>query len=166
MTSGRILRAATGSALFFIVAPGVVAGLIPWWITGWEVRSTLAPIRIAGVILIAAGVMALVYSFVRFVVEGIGTPAPVAPTERLVVGGLYRHVRNPMYVAVLAIIIGQSLLLGQWSLIWYALVAGGAMAAFARFYEEPALARQFGSQYDLYKDNVPGWWPRVTPWDE
>lgn len=166
MTSGRILRAATGSALFFIVAPGVVAGLIPWWITGWEVRSTLAPIRIAGVILIAAGVMALVYSFVRFVVEGIGTPAPVAPTERLVVGGLYRHLRNPMYVAVLAIIIGQSLLLGQWSLIWYALVAGGAMAAFARFYEEPALARQFGSQYDLYKDNVPGWWPRVTPWDE
>jgi protein-S-isoprenylcysteine O-methyltransferase Ste14 len=164
--SERRLFAAAGSALFFIVAPGVVAGLIPWWITGWEMRSAPTLARVVGVVLISAGMAALVYSFVRFVVEGIGTPAPVAPTERLVVGGLYRYVRNPMYVAVLAIIIGQALLFGQWSLIWYALVAGGAMAAFARFYEEPNLARQFGSQYDLYRDNVPGWWPRVTPWDE
>jgi protein-S-isoprenylcysteine O-methyltransferase Ste14 len=164
--SERRLLAATGSALFFIVAPGVVAGLIPWWITGWEVRSTFAPIRIAGVVLISAGVAALVYSFVRFVVEGIGTPAPPAPTERLVVGGLYRYVRNPMYIAVLAIIIGQALLFTQPTLLLYALVAGGAMAAFAHFYEEPNLARRFGEPYQTYKRNVPGWRPRLTPWDE
>lgn len=166
MSSERRLFAATGSALFFIVAPGVVAGLIPWWITGWVMAPapTLAPV--VGLVLITAGVAALVYSFVRFVVEGIGTPAPVAPTERLVVGGLYRYVRNPMYVAVVAIIIGQSLLLGRWSLIWYALVAAGAMAVFARFYEEPNLARRFGESYTVYRQNVPGWLPRIRPWQK
>src|SRR5438093_9291980 len=89
----RRVMAAAGSAAFFVLAPGVVAGLVPWWLTGWQVRQPLpywAPLRVAGAVLITAGASALVHAFVRFVVEGIGTPAPVAPTERLVVGGLYR----------------------------------------------------------------------------
>ena len=113
----RRVTAAVGSAVFFLVAPGTVVGLIPWLLTGWQLRQLVppyfAPIRVLGAILLVAGLIVLVQAFVRFVVEGLGTPAPIAALERLVVGGLYRYVRNPMYVAVLAAIIGQALLLGQ-----------------------------------------------------
>lgn len=160
------LVASLGSIVFFLVGPVVVAGVIPWWLTGWETEDVVAPFKIVGVIVILAGISALVYSFVRFVVEGLGTPAPVAPTEHLVVGGLYRYVRNPMYVAVLAIIVGQALYFGRPGLVTYALVAGVAMASFARWYEEPALARRFGESYATYRRNVPGWFPRVRPWRE
>src|ERR671920_49229 len=108
----RRSTAAVGSALFFLLAPGVVAGLVPWALTGgWQVREPLpywAPARMLGGVVLLAGVIALVQAFVRFVVEGLGTPAPVAAPERLVVGGAYRHVRNPMYVAVVAAIVGRA----------------------------------------------------------
>lgn len=87
----RKARAAAGSLVFLVLAPGVVAGLIPWWLTGWRVREPLPywlPLRVGGLILLGAGVDVLLRAFVSFVVEGVGTPAPVAPTERLVVGGL------------------------------------------------------------------------------
>lgn len=154
--------AAAGSALFFALAPGVVAGVIPWWITRWEVRqpSYGAPLRIVGVALLVAGVVVLVHAFGRFVVEGAGTPAPIAPTERLVVGGLYRYVRNPMYLAVLAAVIGQALVLGQPALFVYAALLFGIVAAFVRWYEEPVLQRRYGEEYEAYKRAVPAWWPR------
>jgi protein-S-isoprenylcysteine O-methyltransferase Ste14 len=119
---------------------------------------------VAGVILVAAGVAVLVYAFARFVVEGVGTPAPVAPTEHLVVGGLYRYVRNPMYVAVAGIIVGQALLLGQFVLVPYAAAFGVAVAAFVRWYEEPTLRRRFRAEYEAYCLAVPAWWPRWRPW--
>ena len=75
------------------------------------------PIRVVGVLLLAAGVAVLLHAFLRFVVEGVGTPAPVAPTKHLVVGGLYRYVRNPMYLAVAATIVGQALALGRLELL-------------------------------------------------
>ncbi|MCW6010361.1 isoprenylcysteine carboxylmethyltransferase family protein [Micromonospora sp. CPCC 205371] len=156
--------AATGSAVFFALAPGVVAGLVPWWLTGWDTGSAPLAVRAAGGLLTAAGAAVLVHAFARFVAEGAGTPAPVAPTERLVVGGLYRHVRNPMYVAVLAAIAGQGLLLARPVLFLYAVAAGAVMMAFARWHEEPALRRRFGDQYEAYRRNVPGWWPRIRPW--
>ena len=115
--------AAAGSALFFAAAPGFVAGLVPWWLTRWQVRGPLAhwaPVRVAGLIMLILGAIVLVQAFARFVAEGRGTPAPVAPTERLVVGGLYRYVRNPMYLAVVAAITGQGLALGQPVLLGYA----------------------------------------------
>lgn len=161
----RRQSAAAGSIVFFLVAPVVVAGLIPWWITGWEMNPAAGWVRAVGVVLTGLAVLALIYSFGRFVVEGTGTPAPVAPTERLVVGGLYRYVRNPMYVAVVATVLGQALLLAQPVLLLYAVVAGGVMAAFATWYEEPALTRRFGESYETYRRNVPGWLPRLTPWD-
>jgi protein-S-isoprenylcysteine O-methyltransferase Ste14 len=155
--------AAAGSAVFLAVAPGVVAGLVPWWLTGWRVREPLPywmPLRVVGVGLLVGGGAVLVHAFGRFVVEGLGTPAPVAPTRELVVGGLYRYVRNPMYLAVLAAIVGQALALGQLVLLAYAAAVGAAFVAFVHWYEEPTLARRFGDRYQAYREAVPGWWPR------
>jgi protein-S-isoprenylcysteine O-methyltransferase Ste14 len=157
----RRAAAAAGSAAFFVVAPGVVVGLIPWALTGgWDARDPWAPLVVLGAVLLAAGLLVLVYSFVRFVVEGIGTPAPVAPPEQLVVGGLYRYVRNPMYLAVTAMIVGQALILGRPALLLYAAAFVAAVASFVHFYEEPTLARRFGAEYDAYRRAVPAWWPR------
>src|SRR2546422_9363696 len=100
--------AAVGSIAFFVLAPGVVAGVVPWWLTGWRMREPLpfwAPFRALGGALLVAGTLALVYAFVQFVAEGAGTPAPVAPTERLGVSGLYRYGRNPLYLAAIATIV-------------------------------------------------------------
>jgi protein-S-isoprenylcysteine O-methyltransferase Ste14 len=162
------LWAALGSLAFLVVAPGVVAGLIPWWLTGWEVEDPLplwGPLRVVGVALIAVGVVVLLHAFARFVLEGVGTPAPVAPTEHLVVGGLYRYVRNPMYLAVAATIVGQALALGQPVLLVYGAVFWAVVAAFVRWYEEPTLSRTFGEQYEAYRGAVPAWWPRRRPWN-
>jgi protein-S-isoprenylcysteine O-methyltransferase Ste14 len=106
----------------------------------------------------------VLHAFARFVVEGLGTPAPVAPTERLVVGGLYRHVRNPMYVAVAATIVGQVLIFGQPVLLAYAAGFGAIVAAFVHGYEEPVLADRFGADYEAYRRAVPAWRPRLRPW--
>jgi protein-S-isoprenylcysteine O-methyltransferase Ste14 len=154
--------------VFLALAPGVVAGLVHWWLTRWQVEEPFLywlPLRVAGVFLLAAGVVVLLRAFARFVVEGLGTAAPVAPTERLVIGGLYRHVRNPMYLAFAATIVGQALILGQPILLPYAAAFAIAVAAFVRCYEEPTLRRQFGEQYEAYRRAVPAWWPRREAWE-
>ena len=154
--------------MFFLAAPGVVAGLIPWLLTRWQAREPLpywAPMRVLGGILLVAGLIALIRAFVRFVMEGLGTPAPIAAPERLVVGGVYRYVRNPMYVAVLAAIVGQALLLGRLGLLLYAAAAWLLVAGFVRWYEEPTLTRRFGEDYEAYRRAVPAWWPRLCPWE-
>ena len=159
--------AALGSAAFFIAAPGLAAGLIPWWLTRWRAGDPGAlrlPLFAAGAILSAAGLAALIHAFARFVAEGSGTPAPVAPTEQLVVGGLYRHVRNPMYLAVLAIVLGEALILARPELLVYALALWAAFALFVRTYEEPTLGRRHGEAYERYREAVPAWWPRLRPW--
>ncbi len=156
--------AAFGSAAFFIIAPGIVAGLVPWLLTRWEPGpawpgSTL--FAVFGGLMILAGAAILLNAFVRFVVDGRGTPAPVAPTEELVITGPYRWVRNPMYVAVVAVIIGQALLLRQTSLLIYAAVVAVAFVAFVKFYEEPVLTDRYGDAYRRYQAAVPGWVPRL-----
>ena len=160
----RFRSAALGSALFFLLAPGVVVGVLPWWLTRWEVRPAPWPVRLAGLLLVVVALPVLVGAFARFVRDGLGTPAPVAPTERLVVSGAYRYVRNPMYLAVLAAIVGQALLLGQPRLLGYAAGAAALVVTFVRLYEEPTLQRQFGGEYEAYRRAVPGWWPRLRPW--
>ena len=106
--------AAAGSAVFFALAPGTIVGLVPWLITDWHPGtplSRLVPLRVLGAVLVVAGTAVLVSAFARFVGEGLGTPAPVAPPAHLVVGGLYRYVRNPIYLALDATILGQAILL-------------------------------------------------------
>jgi protein-S-isoprenylcysteine O-methyltransferase Ste14 len=157
--------AALGSALFLLAAPGIVAGVIPWAITEWQTEDSLFwGSRAIGGVLIAAGAAFLLHAFARFVIEGLGTPAPIAPTRRLVVGGAYRYVRNPMYLAVGGLIIGQALLLGRVDLFLYALAFAAAVLGFVRLYEEPTLERQFGDEYDAYRRAVPRWLPRLRPW--
>lgn len=138
--------------------------MVPWLLTGWSTHPWWPPLRVLGVVTLAAGLVVLVQAFVRFVGEGLGTPAPVAPTERLVVGGAYRYVRNPMYLAVAAVILGQALLLGQAGLLLYAAAFCVTVVAFVHGYEEPTLARRFGAQYEAYRRAVPAWRPRRTPW--
>jgi protein-S-isoprenylcysteine O-methyltransferase Ste14 len=158
--------AALGSALFLIAAPGVVAGVIPWAITEWRMEDPLFwGSRALGGVLIAAGAAVVLHAFARFAIEGLGTPAPIAPTERLVVGGIYRHVRNPMYLAVGSMIAGQALLLGQTELLGYLLAFAALCLGFVHLYEEPTLQRQHGAEYDAYRHAVPRWIPRLRPWD-
>ena len=158
-------RTAAFTVVFFFVAPGSAAGLVPWLITGWERPDVgIGVLDVLGVVLIGLGLVAVIACFARFVTEGAGTPAPVAPTETLVVGGLYRHVRNPMYVAVASVIGGQALLFRSPGVVLWLVLFLAASVAFVRGYEEPSLRERFGESYELYRESVPGWWPRLTPY--
>ena len=156
-----------GSAIFFVLVPCVFAGVIPWWITRWQFQPAflgLEWLRLVGGLLILSGVPGLVDSFVRFAVQGLGTPAPIAPPQSLVVTGLYRYVRNPMYVSVLAVVLGQAILFADWRLLPYGALFWLACHLFVLTYEEPALAATFKAPYERYRANVPRWLPRLTPW--
>lgn len=120
--------------------------------------------RALGALLICAGLPVLIDSFYRFAVEGLGTPAPVAPPQHLVVGGLYRYVRNPMYVAVSSLVFGQGLLLANVQVLKYGALVILGFHLFVLLYEEPALRGKFGAEYDTYCKNVRRWWPRIKAW--
>jgi protein-S-isoprenylcysteine O-methyltransferase Ste14 len=157
----RRARAVAGTAVFLVFAPGLVTGLVPWLITGWQPGSSRpAALVVVGAILIAAGCCCLLLAFGQFALDGLGTPLPQAPTEQLVVRGLYRYVRNPMYLALQAIIIGQAVLLARPVLLIYAAAVAVATVCFVKLYEEPTLARKYGQQYQQYRQQVPGWLPR------
>ena len=163
----RKTSAVLGSALFFAVAPTTLTGLIPWWITGWEFRPPLFGLdatRAVGALLIVAGLPGIVDSFVRFALQGLGTPAPVAPPRNLVVTGFYRHVRNPIYVALVSVVLGQVALFGDLRLLGWAALLWLGFHTVVVASEEPELAETFGTQYADYRANVPRWIPRLTPW--
>jgi protein-S-isoprenylcysteine O-methyltransferase Ste14 len=169
MTENLARRSASilGSFLFLLLAPGMVAGVIPWWIAQRRLHPALLGVpalRVVGVLLIAAGTPVVLDSFVRFAVQGLGTPAPVFPTRHMVVTGLYRYVRNPMYMGVGTVICGQGLLLGDVRLFAYAVLVWGLFYLFVLGYEEPKLRRSFGDEYREYSANVPRWLPRTKPW--
>ena len=163
----RRAAAFLGSAVFLIIAPGTVAGLLPWLISRWRVEDDFgfgAGGRVLGGLLIVGGLAGLLDSFVRFAWRGRGTPAPIAPTDRLIVSGFYRHVRNPMYVSVVGLISGQAMLFGQVALVGYAALVWLVFHLFIILYEEPALRRQFPQDYQAYRRAVPRWVPRPRPW--
>ncbi len=157
-----------GSVFFLLLAPGTVAGYIPWLISRWRMQPPflgLPSLRIIGMLLIAAGIPMLLDSFDRFARQGLGTPAPVLPTQHLVVTGLYRYVRNPMYVGVTWIILGQGLLFGDVRVLGYGMLVWCAFYLFVIGYEEPTLRRTFGEEYQRFCRNVSRWVPRLSPWD-
>jgi protein-S-isoprenylcysteine O-methyltransferase Ste14 len=160
------ITAILGSALFFLVAPAMLAGVIPWSITHWEFQPPFLAAeatRLAGLAFIIAGVPGLLDSFARFALQGLGTPAPIAPPRNLVVSGLYRYVRNPIYVAVVAVILGQAVLFADWHLFGYGALIWLFFHIFVIAYEEPTLRQSFGAEYESYCANVPRWLPRLTP---
>ena len=158
------ITASLGSLAFLVLAPGIVAGLMPWLITGWR---PLPPgdgagiLRWTGLVLIAAGLAVVLEAFARFAWVGLGTPAPVAPTRTLVVSGFYRFIRNPIYVAVTALILGQAVLFASWGVALYGVVIAVAFHTFVLFYEEPTLQRVYGEAYDAYCAATPRWIPRL-----
>lgn len=159
--------AVLGSALFFVVAPLMLAAVVPRWITHWAFRPAFLGVemtRVLGGVLILAGAPGVVDSFVRFSLEGLGTPAPIAPPQKLVVTGLYRYVRNPIYIAVVAVIFGQALLFGDGRLVWYGALLWLFFHGAVVISEEPSLKETFGAEYETFQAHVPRWIPRLTPW--
>ena len=153
-----------GSAAFLVIAPGTVAGLIPWLITHWRVgEGASSATTIIGWVVICLSLVLLVECFVRFANHG-GTPAPVAAPPKLVVTGLYTRTRNPMYVAVVGLIFGQALVFASADLIAYGLAMFFVFFLWVYYYEEPTLRRAFGDAYETYCKNVPRWRLRFTPW--
>jgi protein-S-isoprenylcysteine O-methyltransferase Ste14 len=153
-----------GTFIFLFVAPGFVAGVVPWWITRWKFQPELLNsglLRWIGAVLLLIGAGIVLDSFARFAMQGLGTPAPVLPTSHLVITGLYRYVRNPMYVGVAAAIFGQALLFGSRELLLYGALVWLAFHLFVYLYEEPTLRRTFGEEYKKFCREVPRWIPRL-----
>lgn len=141
-------------AMFFAVVPSII--LLS---AGAPIRVEPTVGRLVGAVLLLACLAWVVQLVARFVQEGLGTPAPFAPPERLVASGVYRRTRNPMYLAYLGIAIGEALLVRSWLLATYALVLFGAAHWFVTRVEEPGLERRFGDAYRSYCERVPRWWP-------
>jgi protein-S-isoprenylcysteine O-methyltransferase Ste14 len=157
--------AGIASAAFFVVAPGTVVGLVPWLITRWEITGSGLPWRLLqaiGVVLIVAGLIPPVHAFVQFVKAG-GTPMPIAPTQCLVVTGFNRYVRNPMYLGLIVVMLGQALLFGSLALVLWAAAFWIITASFVRWYEEPTLVDEYDGEYEEYRRHVHAWLPRVHP---
>ncbi|MGX9792280.1 methyltransferase family protein [Mycobacterium sp. MMS18-G62] len=158
--------AAITSAAFFVVAPGTVVGLLPWLITRWEITGSGLGWRVlqaVGVVLIVLGLIPPVHAFIQFVKAG-GTPIPIAPTQRLVVTGFNRFVRNPMYFGLIVAMLGQALLFGSLPLAAWAAAFWIITASFVRWYEEPTLVDEYDGEYETYRRNVHAWIPRLHPW--
>jgi protein-S-isoprenylcysteine O-methyltransferase Ste14 len=151
------------NAVFVLLVPGIVGGVLPWLITRYERRewgSGETLVAVSAAVLIAVGSAVLLHGVWRFAADGRGTPSPTAPTEHLVVAGPYRYVRNPMYLAVGAVIAGQALLFAGAAIVAYFVAFIAAVVLFVKAYEEPTLTRTFGDEYLSYRARVPGWWPR------
>ena len=164
MTDRPPLRAILGTLLFVPLVPGTVVGLVPYLLSGWRLAPPLfdgGASRVLGAALFLLALPVFANFLVRFVREGHGTPAPVAPPERLVVGGAFRHVRNPGYVGVVSMVVGQGLFFASASTLLYAALLALGFHLFVILYEEPTLRRQFGAEYEEYCRRVPRWIPRI-----
>jgi protein-S-isoprenylcysteine O-methyltransferase Ste14 len=155
------IRSITWAALL----PGFFAGYVPWRFFGLaQVRITLSdPIQLFGLIAIALGAGLLAACIWEFAHSGRGTLAPLDPPKQLVVRGLYRYVRNPMYLSVTTIVFGELLLTRSLALLAYWVIWFAAVNLFVIGYEEPTLRRQFGDAYERYTQTVGRWIPTLRP---
>ena len=158
MNVGPIVR----TLIFTVVVPGTVTVLIPRWLLS-PPRSPDLPsvLRVAGWPGLALGAAIYFWCAWDFAVAGRGTPAPIDPPRMLVARGLYRYVRNPMYLGISSILLGEALLFLSRTLLEYAAGVFGLFFLFVLLYEEPALRSKFGADYERYRQNVPRWIPRL-----
>ena len=147
--------------LFSILVPGTVAILIPRWLMGGYVWPANGLLTWLGSLLSLAGAAIYFRCAWEFAVRGLGTPAPIAPTQFLVTTALHRYVRNPMYLGVALAILGQAMIFRSLHVAEYAAVMLLIAHVFVVLYEEPTLRRQFGESYEEYRKKVPRWWPRL-----
>lgn len=162
----KVLSLTLRSLLWTLLIPGLFAGYIPWRYFGLRdvVLDLRNPLHWLGVTGIVVGTALLALCILEFARSGRGTLSPVDPPRALVIQGLYRHVRNPMYLSVTLIVMGEVLLTRSRNLFIYWLIWFTAANIFVRAYEEPTLRRQFGPAYDQYTAGVPRWLPRLRAW--
>jgi protein-S-isoprenylcysteine O-methyltransferase Ste14 len=168
MVSPMSSRSAKAAALlktliFSVLVPGTVAACVPYRILSAQPESAplaLGAARFVGIPLMVLGALGYLWCAWDFATKGLGTPAPIDPPRTLVAQGLYRHVRNPMYVSVLLVLLGESLFFESRRLLLYAGVVWLIVHSFVLAYEEPTLRRKFGAAYEEYRRRVPRWLPR------
>jgi protein-S-isoprenylcysteine O-methyltransferase Ste14 len=150
--------------LAFLALPGFFAGIVPW------VVASLDPWRQSGWaigdIILGFGLLVLLWCVRDFYISGKGTLAPWEPPKRLVVVGLYRFTRNPMYIGILLLVGGWSALAGSLLVACYLIFLAVAFHLRVVFHEEPLLSTQFPAEWQAYAAGVPRWIPRLTPWHD
>jgi len=146
--------------VFTLIVPGTVAGYLPWLIAGNRPLGSLGYL-ITSLILFLIGAAIYLWCLWDFAVFGQGTPAPIDAPRRLVIRGLYRYTRNPMYVGVLTVVLGWAALFQAPSLLLYALAVGAVFHLFVVLYEEPRLSQIFGTEYENYRSRVGRWLPNL-----
>jgi protein-S-isoprenylcysteine O-methyltransferase Ste14 len=150
------------TALFTVFVPGTVAGYVPWLLRSHAPIPTHGIEESAAITVIVAGVLIYLHTaFWGFALIGGGTPAPIAPTKVLVIKGLHRFVRNPMYIGVALVIAGQAWLFHSRHIAIYLACVLVIVNFFVLIYEEPTLRKQFGDEYESYRARVPRWIPRI-----
>lgn len=149
--------------IFSVIVPGAVAVYLPLWLvsSGAVASYDCGPARYLGLVLLALGFIGYILCAFEFSVHGRGTPAPIDPPKVLVARGIYRYVRNPMYLSVFLANIGWAALLCAPGLAVYALIVILIQAVFVVVYEQPTLRRMFGESYEQYCRDVPGWIPKL-----
>lgn len=162
-----IRRSVVASVLFVVFGgPFIVLMLVPWLITRFRVPQALPVWHFwLGGLLIAAGMALFLDCVIRFIAVGHGALVPVVPTERLVISGLYRYTRNPMYAGIVTMILGEWLIFWDRGVFIEFVIVCGAFDLFVWFYEEPKLTRTFGNQYLRYRDEIPRWFPKLKRWE-
>src|SRR5260221_649584 len=162
----RALGPILNTILFTIFVPGTVLILVPRWLLHGFARPPVGPVLWLGGVVIVIGAAIYFRCAWEFAVRGLGTPAPIAPTKFLVTTALHRYVRNPMYLGVLGVLLGEAATFRALVLLEYAAFCFAAVYLFVLFYEEPTLRRQFGESYEEYRRSVPRWIPRFSQKDD
>lgn len=147
------------TAVFTIFVPGTVAGYVPYRLLRQPIKLFFDVLGIIGIVAIALGAAGYFSCAWYFAYHGLGTPAPIDPPKTLIVQGLNRYVRNPMYLSVLLVILGEAALFHARHLLIYAACVWFIAHLFVLLYEEPALSRKFGESYEHYRQSVPRWIP-------
>jgi protein-S-isoprenylcysteine O-methyltransferase Ste14 len=157
----RALFPVLNTILFTIFVPGTVIVYVPYRLLGGFGRPPGGPLAWIGATCVVLGAAVYFRCAWEFAVHGLGTPAPIAPTKYLVTTALHRYIRNPMYVGVLLVVLGEATLYRSLLVLEYAAFFFVAVNLFIVFYEEPTLRRQFGESYEEYKRTVPRWIPKL-----